>query len=241
MSKDDYFKLPRLFVDAPLGADMAVPLNPDQAHYLHTVLRRTNDDLVRLFNGRDGEWACRLHDLGKKSGVALAIEHIKPQPEPSPGIHLFFAPIKKARLDWLVEKAVELGATHLHPVITQNTENRTLNEARLRQQIFEAAEQCERLDIPVLCNTAKLYNIHAEGTMLACIERGEPKPITQALPANGAISILIGPEGGFTDAEAQWIGEQKNWIQTNLGSRILRCETAVCVALSACQLRLMCA
>lgn len=237
MSKDDTFKLPRLFVDSPLGPDQMVALNAGQAHYFKTVLRRENGDPVRLFNGRNGEWLCTLQNLGKKSGVAVAAEQIKQQPAPAPGVHLYFAPVKKVRMDWLVEKAVELGATHLHPVITQNTEMREVNDKRLRQQIFEAAEQCERLDMPVLCDTEKLYNLRHDGPVLACLERGDTRPVAQRVPEHGPVSILIGPEGGFTAAEAEWIAAQKNWFTVSLGPRILRCETAVCVALTACLLR----
>lgn len=237
MSKDDYFKLPRLYVDAPLGLGAAAPLSADQAHYFKTVLRRENGASVRLFNGRDGEWLCTLQELAKKSGLAVAVEQIKQQPAMSPGVHLYFAPIKKTRMDWLVEKAVELGATHLHPVMTQNTEIREINEKRLRQQIYEAAEQCERLDMPVLCDTRKLYSLPVDAPMLACLERGETKPVQDMIPPQGAVSILIGPEGGFTVAEAEWIAGQKNWQPVSLGPRILRCETAVCVALSACLFR----
>ncbi len=234
MDKNDYFKLPRLFVDSSLGPGQSIPLNADQAHYFKTVLRRDNGQPVRLFNGQDGEWLCHLQDLGKKSGLAVAADQIKPQPAPSPGVHLYFAPIKKARMDWLVEKAVELGATHLHPVITRNTEIRDINDKRLRQQIFEAAEQCERLDMPVLCAGEKLFHLRGDVPMLACLERGPVRSIAQAIPETGPVSILIGPEGGFTAAEASWITEQPGWTPVSLGPRILRCETAVCVALSAC-------
>jgi len=234
-ARDDFFKLPRLFVDAPLEEGGIVTLTPDQVHYFKTVLRRENDAPIRLFNGRDGEWLCHLQNLSKKSGLAIAAENIKKQPPPSPGVHLYFAPIKKTRMDWLIEKAVELGATHLHPVITQNTEVREVNEKRLRQQIFEAAEQCERLDMPILCDSEKLYSLQqTEGPVLACLERGDTKPIMQAVPGSGPVSILIGPEGGFTAAETEWIAGRKNWLPVSLGPRILRCETAACVALTAC-------
>lgn len=233
MDENAFFKLPRLYVDAPLAAGSAIPLSPEQAHYFKTVLRRQDGDPVRLFNGRDGEWRCALKDLGKKSGLAVAAEKIRPQPDAAPGVHLYFAPIKKSRMDWLIEKAVELGATHLHPVLTQNTEVREINTKRLRQQVFEAAEQCERLDLPELCDMVKLQTLPEGLPMLACLERAEAAPLTAALRPKAVACILIGPEGGFTAAEAAWIGEQKNWIPVSLGPRILRSETAACMALAA--------
>lgn len=241
MMDDDFFKLPRLYVDAPLGVDQTIPLSADQAHYFKTVLRRQDGDRVRIFNGRDGEFLCRLHNLGKKSGDAVAERNIKPQPAAIRPVHLFFAPIKKARMDWLVEKSIELGATDLHPVLTQNTEIRDLKTDRLQQQIMEAAEQCERLDLPRLHDTIKLQNINTAlptgATPIACLERGDTAPLSDRLTGNGPVAILIGPEGGFTRDEAAWITEKANWLPTSLGPRILRCETAVCVALSAVMLK----
>lgn len=244
MNDDDFFKLPRLFVDAPLGSGVDITLSADQAHYFKTVLRRQDGDFIRLFNGKDGEWLCALSALGKKDGHATPQRQLKSQPAPAPATHLFFAPIKKARMDWLVEKAIELGATDLHPVVTQNTEVREVNDKRLRQQMFEAAEQCERLDLPVLHDAIKLYDLPkrlpAGASLLACLERGETLAIDtllSALPDDQAVAVLIGPEGGFTAAEAEWIGKQHGWRAASLGPRILRCETAVCVALTAIMLR----
>ncbi len=243
MSDDDFFKLPRLFVESPLGENADITLSAEQAHYFKTVLRRQDGDQIRLFNGQDGEWLCTLTALGKKDGHATAIRNLKPQPVNQPRTHLFFAPIKKARMDWLVEKSIELGATDLHPVVTQNTEVRDINDKRLKQQIFEAAEQCERLDMPVLHDIIKLRDIPAhlpgDAKLLACLERGETLSI-DALLANvsseQAVAVLIGPEGGFTAQEADWIGTQNGWSAASLGPRILRCETAVCVALTAIML-----
>lgn len=232
MDRESFFKLPRLYVDAPLDAGGDIALSDDHAHYLHTVLRRKDGDCVRLFNGRDGEWLCVLRDLRKKSGLAAPTEQLHPQPAHTDDIHLYFAPIKKARMDWMIEKAVELGATHLHPVITQNTEIRTVNADRLKAQILEAAEQCERLDIPHLADAIPLDAIPAGVPLLACLERGMTRPLRAALPAAGPVAFLIGPEGGFTAAEAAWIAGQGGWTSVSLGPRILRCETAVCVALT---------
>lgn len=243
MNEDDFFKLPRLFVDAPLGQDEDITLSAEQAHYFKTVLRRQDGDKIRLFNGRDGEWLAALTALGKKDGHATALRSLKAQPAHRPHVHLFFAPIKKSRLDWLVEKAIELGATDLHPVITQNTEIREVNDKRLNQQIFEAAEQCERLDLPVLHPAVRLQavtdHVPAETAFFACLERGETKPLNRLLegvPKEQDVAVLTGPEGGFTAAEASWIFSHETWRAASLGPRILRCETAVCVALTAIML-----
>lgn len=240
---EDFFKLPRLFIEAPLGEGDDLTLSADQAHYFKTVLRRQDGDQIRLFNGRDGEWLCALRDLGKKEGWAVVLRQIKPQPQNPPRVHLFFAPIKKSRLDWLIEKAVELGATDLHPVMTQNTEIRDVNDKRLTQQIFEAAEQCERLDRPMLHPVIKVQAITGHlppgVTFFACLERGETQALNRLLqdvPLNRDVAVLIGPEGGFTAAEASWIMDQDGWQAASLGPRILRCETAVCVALTAIML-----
>jgi 16S rRNA (uracil1498-N3)-methyltransferase len=177
--------------------------------------------------------------LGKKDGFAVAEEQIREQPAQSAAIHLFFAPIKKSRMDWLVEKAIELGATDLHPVVTQNTEVRDVNADRLRQQMMEAAEQCERLDTPQLHPLVKLQDITvpAGAVFLAALERGTTKPLLDAIDTSASVALLIGPEGGFTSAESEWIQNRKDWIPVSLGPRILRCETAVCAGLSAFMLR----
>ena len=235
MNKDEYFKLPRLFTPYDLQDQTLIPLETGQAHYLYNVLRRKNGDAVRLFNAKHGEWLASLQDLGKKSGNAHLTEQLKRQPEQQRQIHLLFAPIKKHRMDWLVEKAVELGVTDFHPVITQNTEVRKINAERITQQIFEAAEQCERFMIPVLHNIKKLDNLlydwPQERPILACIERYKAQAIqTIPLETNQDVAFLIGPEGGFTAEEKNTIAE--NTIAVHLGKTILRCETAVVKALS---------
>jgi 16S rRNA (uracil1498-N3)-methyltransferase len=240
MNDDDLFKLPRLYIDAPLAQGADVALSAEQAHYFRNVLRRDEGDQVRLFNGRDGEWLGGLKGLSKKGGQILPERQIKTQPKNIRPVHLYFAPIKKSRMDWLIEKAIELGATDLHPVVTQNTEVRDVNAVRLRQQMMEAAEQCERLDTPVLHDLIKLNQIpeHLESGMvfLAALERGETVPIDTVSGGQDPIAVLIGPEGGFTADEAAWIAKQKDWTRVSLGPRILRCETASCVALTAVML-----
>lgn len=218
---------------ATLQVGDSIILSEEHAHYLKNVLRRQDGDSVRIFNGMDGEFLCHLRDLGKKSGLAHAAELIRAQPSPRAPVHLYFAPIKKNRLEWMIEKAVELGATDLHPVITQNTEVRDLNIPRTEQQIIEAAEQSESMTLPRLHPVVKLSALTA-GPILACLERADAKPLATALPPPGQpVSFLIGPEGGFTADEMKWINTQPHFTPVSLGENILRAETAACYVLSA--------
>ena len=233
MNKDETFKLPRLFVSSQLKSKTLIPLEMGQAHYLYTVLRRKNGDFIRLFDGKNGEWLGQLQDLSKKNGNVTLTEQLIAQPAQGRRIHLVFAPIKKNRLDWLIEKAVELGATDFHPILTQNTEIRKINQERLIQQIFEAAEQCERFEIPTLHPLQKLENSLEKWPkdipLLACLERYEAKSLQETADKTGDVAFLIGPEGGFTRTEKEKIAKQA--IPVTLGETILRCETAVVKAL----------
>ena len=232
MNKDETFKLPRLYTAYPLSDKVVIPLSSGQAHYLHTVLRRPNGELVRLFDGQNGEWLGTLEGLGKKSGNVVLTEQLVEQPKNARKIHLLFSPIKKHRMDWLIEKAVELGATDFHPVITQNTEVRKINEERLRQQIFEAAEQCERFEIPNLHELKKIDVVLGKWPenleILSCIERYDAERIEE-FRNDLDVAFLIGPEGGFTSEEKDKIA--KHSTPVSLGETILRCETAAVKAL----------
>jgi 16S rRNA (uracil1498-N3)-methyltransferase len=208
-----------------------IPLSREQGHYLQNVLRCRAGDGVRLFNGRDGEWRGVIESAGKKE-ISIRLEKkLKDQPPPPRETRLFFAPIKKARMDWLVEKAVELGATHLHSVLTQNTDVRAINEERVRAQIVEAAEQCERMDIPELVPLQPLFTAIQGHNILACVERTDSPPLRKALPASGPVAILIGPEGGFSAEEKEKLSARSTVSLVSLGSRILRAETAGLAAL----------
>lgn len=228
-------KLPRLFTEAEIRQDSIVPLAPAQAHYLRNVLRRKEGDALRLFNGRDGEWLARLAALDKKGARAQAQSRLLPQPAPPRAIHLLFAPIKKARLDFLIEKAVELGATHLHPVITRYTEVRQINQSRIAQQIIEAAEQCERLDIssiaPAQTLEALLQAWDRNVPLYACIERTE-SPALRELAIKGSAALLVGPEGGFAPEEKGMLHNLDFITPVSLGERVLRAETACIKGLS---------
>jgi 16S rRNA (uracil1498-N3)-methyltransferase len=234
MNNDEYFKLPRLFIDSDLMDKTLIPLAAEQAHYLYNVLRRKNGNQVRLFNGKHGEWLGTLTDLSKKIGYVQLNTQLKTQPVEQKRIHLIFAPIKKNRMDLMIEKAVELGVTDLHPILTQNTEVRKINAERVNYQIFEAAEQCERFVIPTLHPLIKVEKLLSgwdrTTPILACIERYEAQLIQDiVLDADQGTAFLIGPEGGFTGEEKDIIA--KNATAVSLGETILRCETAALKAL----------
>ena len=215
-------------------------MTPEQAHYLRNVLRSQVGDYVRVFNGREGEWLCSILELGKKTGIFEIREQIREQVDPEFSAHLIFAPIKKQRMDVLIEKAVELGVTHLHPVLTNRTENRRFNVGRTQAHIIEAAEQCERMDVPVLSDALGFHEfvLSWQGkTILACVER-EGAPHLSTLLAKEDTVFLIGPEGGFDDDEMHTIRHADCMQAVSLGEEILRAETAGIFCLSALKLHL---
>ncbi len=236
---DQIYKYPRLYCDVPLSSDANIALSQENVHYLKNVLRKSEGDVFRVFNGRDGEWFVKIVSMGKKEGSALLTEQIKAQPMPSPEVHLFFTPIKKHRMDILIEKCVELGVNGLHPVITNRTENRNFKPERVYAQIIEAAEQSERLDLPVLSTVKKFSDLLIKEEFrtlgvpfFACVERdAETTPISRYNFEQGG-AFLIGPEGGFDDFEIEMISALENIERINLGDRLLRCETAAIVCLS---------
>ena len=233
---DNYYKLPRSFIDQPLKAGGSFALCEAHAHYLHTVMRRKDGDQIRVFNGRNGEWLGTLENLKKKSGTLTLDKQLREQPETLKEIHLFFAPIVKNRMDWLIEKAVELGVSEFHPVLTQNTEVRTIKDEKINAHIREAAEQCERLSVPILHALLPfekaLQEWDTKNPFLACLERFDAQPIQKSIPASDKIAILIGPAGGFTGDEKNTIASYANITPVSLGDNILRSETAALFALS---------
>ena len=198
----------RLYTEHDIAAGRLVALNANQAHYLRTVMRAGPGDCVTLFNGRDGEWAARIESIGKKSGTLLAQHRLREQMA-EPGPDLYFAPVKRAPLDFLVQKAVELGVAALQPVMTERTVVGRVNHGRLRAHIVDAAEQCERLSIPDLRAAIKytmlLDNWPADRHLLICVERGAAPAIDSVLKDTGNIEsrdIFIGPEGGLRNPNA---------------------------------------
>lgn len=228
-------KIPRLYTPQPLNKEgAAIELDQDQAHYIRNVMRMAETDQLRLFNGIDGEWLATITQIKKKSALLSLSKHLKPQPSTQAHIHLIFAPIKKQRLDILIEKAIELGATHLHPVLTHHTENRHIKIERINAQIIEATEQCERLDLaklspltpmPALINQWK--HTHAIHWAAERIENASPLDKLTA-----PCAYLIGPEGGFSEEECTLLKASKIITPISLGTNILRAETACLYCLS---------
>lgn len=231
--------LTRIYCDADLGAGWTVALGPGPAHKLRTVLRAKPGDDILVFNGRDGEWRTRLNDIGKTKVLAECREQARPQHD-EPGPWLAFAPLKKDRMDHLVEKAVEMGVERLIPVITRRTENRRVKLERLTQQIIDAAEQCERLTLPALGAPVELKNLPAmwphERVLLVAAERRHAHPLPYVLGGeHHALGLLVGPEGGFEPNELDWLLDLPISKPVNLGPRILRAESAAIAGLSVIQ------
>lgn len=245
---------PRLFVSADLSAGRAFALDDEQSNYLLRVLRLQPGGEVRLFNGRDGEWDSVIAAAtGKRAEVSPVVQR-RAQPAPaSPTLTLMFAPVKKDETDLIVEKATELGAVSIRPVLTHRTQTRTVRLDRFRKIALEAAEQTERLDLPhvddlVLLDIA-LAALPAETAVLFCDEAGdEPgapwggeagragpmRAVLETLKGRNA-AILTGPEGGFTAEERSYLRSRANTFAVSLGPRILRAETAAISAMTLWQ------
>ncbi len=240
MPRDAWKKLPRLFVTGPLAKGQNVPIDTAQQHYLTNVMRRATGTQILLCNGHDGEWLATLEPTGKKSAAALCTEPTRHQ-APEPDLRLLFAPIKRDHLEYMIQKASELGVAHLQPVITQHTVAPHLNPERLQAIAREAAEQCERLTLPTLGEAQPLadalVNWATDRPIYACLEDGMARPLADALAAKspGPAAILTGPEGGFTPAEMEMIRNHATCIPVSLGPRILRADTAALAALSVWQ------
>lgn len=236
MSKN-YADAPRLYVEAPLREGQPVTLEAAQTHYLRNVMRLGEGQSVRLFNGRDGEFAALIETLSKKEAVLCPIECLRLQPEQGSSIHLLFAPLKKHRMDQVIEKTVELGVTDLHPVITAHTEVRSLNKERILAQITEAAEQSGRLEVPKLHPIMDLQRKMAVWKdsdkifWAAESEKDRALPLSQALQAS---AFLVGPVGGFSQYECEYLASLSFIKPVSLGPRVLRAETAAiyCIVLA---------
>ncbi|NVJ93196.1 MAG: 16S rRNA (uracil(1498)-N(3))-methyltransferase [Methylocystaceae bacterium] len=231
---------PRLFVSIPLCEGQAVELSAEQAHYLNNVMRKAVGDDLLLFNGQDGEWAGVIAQARKKVCI-VNVTHKTREQDVCPDIHLVFAPIKKQRLDFIIEKATELGVAALRPVITRRTIVSKIRIDRLEAQAIEAAEQCERLHIPVVQDSVSIEQLVADWsedrTLFVLDERGGAQPINQALNENKSqtCAILTGPEGGFDPSELDLLDKVKNVVRISVGPRILRADTAALAAISCWQ------
>jgi 16S rRNA (uracil1498-N3)-methyltransferase len=231
----------RLHVAEPLAAGASIPLSDENVHRLRNVLRLAAGAPVAAFNERDGEWLCRIDQLRRSHGVLRAIEQRR-GPEPDPDVWLVFAPIKRVRLDWVVEKATELGAAALVPVITARTQSERINRERLRVVALAAVEQSERMSLPEIRPEVPLAGLladwPAERRLILCDESGAGQPIAAALGGlDGAApaAVFVGPEGGFSETELDALGKLSIVTRVGLGPRVLRAETAGLAALAIYQ------
>ena len=229
----------RLFVEADLAQSVPVALERAQAHYLLNVLRMGAGGAVLLFNGRDGEWRAEVRPEGRKAASVLPMSLNRPQPA-LPDLLLMIAPLKKDRLDYTVQKAVEMGAGTIRPVLTQHTQGR-FNVERARANAVEAAEQCGILAVPHVEEPVALdaaLRLAADRTIVFCDEGEEsqsPLPPLEAIRRGAPLGVLIGPEGGFSDAERAALRGMGNVVPVPLGPRVLRADTAMVAALAVVQ------
>jgi 16S rRNA (uracil1498-N3)-methyltransferase len=221
--------IPRLFTDHALHRDAAIEGSPGQAHYLATVLRRAEGDPVHLFNGQDGEWLGHISAL-RRNRISFLLETRIREQVAEDDLWLLFALLKRDTTDLVVEKATELGASVIQPVITERTNTPRVNEDRLMAIATEAAEQCERLTVPAMRSPRSLAAVLAEWRgnrpLFVAVERSAA-PLLQGCPEPCA--LLVGPEGGFSSAERDALGRLPFVVLASLGPRVLRAETA-CLA-----------
>jgi len=235
------FRQPRLFVEAPLAPGETATLERDQSNYLGNVLRLSAGDTILVFNGRDGEWQATI--AGRKRADSLEImTQTRPQ-DRLPDLAYIFAPLKHARLDYMVQKAVEMGASSLQPVLTRFTQVSRVNGERMRANVIEAAEQCGILSIAAVADPVPLDRYLSQrntGRLLVfCDEAAEVLNPLQALQSGlsttHGIDVLIGPEGGFAEEERAILLRQPRTLRLSLGPRILRADTAAVAALALVQ------
>jgi 16S rRNA (uracil1498-N3)-methyltransferase len=229
---------PRLFVDQPLSHEATVVLPPAASHYLGQVMRLGPDDGVRLFDDRTGEWLGRIDGGGRKAMTVRLVERLSPR-EAVPDLWLCAAPLKRGRIDWVAEKACELGIARFVPVLTARTIVDKLNLDRLRAHMVEAAEQCGRTALPALAEPVTLAKLLADwepGRALIFADETGGAPLAATLTRTRApAAILIGPEGGFTPGERTTIRALAAAVPVSLGPRILRADTAAVAAIAVWQ------
>jgi 16S rRNA (uracil1498-N3)-methyltransferase len=234
------FRSPRLFVEAPLMVGAVVTLQSAQAHYLTTVLRLKTGAPVLVFNGRDGEWRATIE--AQRRGASLQIgDNVRAQTITA-DLDYLFAPLKAARLDYMMQKAVEMGVARLQPVLTRHTQAARVNTGRMRANAIEAAEQCGVLTVPAVGEPVTLNALLAARDparwIVFCDEDADvtnPIAALQAMPQHAPLAVLIGPEGGFADDERVALLKSANVLRICLGPRILRADTAAVAALTIVQ------
>lgn len=234
------FRTPRLYIDAPLAAGQEVSFDRGQANHLVNVLRLKLGDGILLFNGRDGEWQATLAATGKRASARVGTRS-RNQPR-APDLHLLFAPLKHARLDYLVQKAVEMGVSRLQPVLTRHTQVARVNLERMRANVIEAAQQCGVLAMPDVAEPVQLDAaisfLEQERLLVFCDEDADVRGPVTALAAakrDFPLAVLIGPEGGFSEEERAALLKRPNVVRIALGPRILRADTAAVAALAVVQ------
>ena len=228
----------RLFVDHTLGEAQSVPLSKDQAHYIFSVMRKSIGETILIFDGNNGEWEASIEEISKKSGVLFCIKQTKPQIMP-PDLWLFFSPLKKVRTDFIVEKATELGVAKIIPVQTEHTNADRVKLSRLSAHAIEAAEQCGGTYIPKIEELQKinevLENFPLDRRLLFCDEKLQASEVNLENLKKGKWAILVGPEGGFSEIERNYLKGLKFTLSISLGPRILRADTAAVTAISLWQ------
>jgi 16S rRNA (uracil1498-N3)-methyltransferase len=235
------FRAPRLFIDAELSSGAVVALERDHSNYLGNVLRLAAGDTVLVFNGRDGEWRAAVSGRKRLDGLTI-LAPTRPQ-DRLPDLAYVFAPLKHARLDYMVQKAVEMGASLLQPVLTRFTQVARVNGERMRANVVEAAEQCGILSLADVAEPMPLERFldrrHQRRLLIFCDEAAEVTNPLQALDRAGAdslgIDVLVGPEGGFAEEERAMLLRQPHILRLSLGPRILRADTAAVAALALVQ------
>lgn len=232
------FTSERLFVEADLGPGAGVPAGEAQVNYLLNVLRLKAGAQILVFNGRDGEWRAEIAEVRKRACVLRVLERTRAQTS-GPDLHYLFAPLKHARLDYMVQKAVELGAARLSPVLTRRTVPDRVNLDRMRSNAIEAAEQCgvlriPEVDAPVSLERA-LANWEKGRTLVFCDEDApvsDPMASLSKVLRGSPVAVLIGPEGGFLEEERQLMRSQPFVVPLSMGPRIMRADTAAVAALA---------
>ncbi|PTV75809.1 16S rRNA (uracil(1498)-N(3))-methyltransferase [bacterium M00.F.Ca.ET.194.01.1.1] len=230
----------RLYIEASLAEGVALEATAEQFNYLANVLRMTDGAEILLFNGHDGEWKAQLAFPSRKKIVLIPLEQTRPQPNPA-DLHYLFAPLKVGRMDYLVQKAVEMGAGLLQPVMTQHVQGKIHNTEKLRANAIEAAEQCGILSLPEVAEPVKLKDMldtwPHDRRIIYCDEGDtgqNPLPILQAVKER-KIALLVGPEGGFSEEERELLRSLDFVTPIPLGPRILRADTAAVAALAVIQ------
>ena len=229
----------RLFTDRDITPLQEITLSKEQSHYLVNVMRLGNGDTLLIFNGRDGEYSAEIVDARKRSAILSVGERTAEMLMP-PDLWLVFAPIKKARTDFIVEKATELGVRHIQPVITRFTNSERLRTDRLRAHAVEAAEQCGGTFVPEVAEPVKLDTLlegwETDRSLIFCDEAREAAPLQQEVQhLTGPAAILVGPEGGFAPDEVTSLKNKSFVCPVSLGPRILRADTAAVAAISIWQ------